>query len=360
MNVRVATYRSILAAQKRAAREAARRLRELEKLEREVEKQSEQESARLAVESHETQLAMLQSMHRECMEPVDWERLAAQLPAPLPGKSFKGELLAFSKIAAGKLDGAEAEHALLVARAQDATECADRRKEWDAEEELRGEYARLARDVLRGDVAAFQRALTKLDPFSEIIASGTPVSAVVRDPKRVECRVAARGIQVIPDVTKTLTASGKLSVKPAPRARLQEIFQDYLCSCVLRVAREVFSCLPVDEVTVHASTVLFDPSIGRDETRTVLSVRFDRSRFVRLNFDRIDPSDAVDGFESRCDFKASRKSGAFVSVEPLPPRSASEDAGRTSLSLRDVLARARGMRAQLGPAPSASAQFIPS
>jgi hypothetical protein len=302
----------------------------------------------------------LQSLHRECRETIDWGRLAAELPAPMPGKSLNSELLAYSKIAAGKLDGAEAEHALLIARAQDATQYADRRKEWEAEEKLRSEFARLARDVLRGDIGAFQRALAKLDPFSEIIASGTPVSAVVQDQNRVECCVAARGIQVIPDVTKTLTASGKLSVKSTPRARLQEIFQDYLCSCVLRVAREVFSCLPVDEVTVHASTVLFDSSIGRDGPRTVLSVRFDRARFVQLNFDRIDPSDAVDGFEARCDFKASRKSGAFVAVEPLPARSAGGESGSAARCLQDALERVRGLRAQLRAAPPASAKVITS
>lgn len=114
----------------------------------------------------------------------------------------------------------------------------------------------------------------------------------------------------------------------------------------------MFGCLPVDEVVVHASTVLFDPGIGHDEARTVLSVRFDRSRFLRLNFDRIDPSDAVDGFESRCDFKASRKSGAFMSVEPLPARSGRTEAGRSSPSLRDVLASAREMRAQFNSSPS--------
>ena len=72
------SYRSLLAAQRRAERDAVKRLRELEKLRREADKQSELDAARLEVESHEMRLAVLQSMHRDCMEEVDWAALAAR------------------------------------------------------------------------------------------------------------------------------------------------------------------------------------------------------------------------------------------------------------------------------------------
>jgi hypothetical protein len=49
----------------------------------------------------------------------------------------------------------------------------------------------------------------------------------------------------------------------------------------------------------------------------VLSVGFNRADFSQLALDVEDPSDAIDGFVHRGDAKASRKTGAFVTVEPL-------------------------------------------
>ena len=38
--------------------------------------------------------------------------------------------------------------------------------------------------------------------------------------------------------------------KPMPKGLFHGIYLDYLCGCVLRVAREVFALLPVDTVLV--------------------------------------------------------------------------------------------------------------
>ena len=40
-----------------------------------------------------------------------------------------------------------------------------------------------------------------------------------------------------------------------PKGRFHEIYQDYLCGCLLRVAREVFALFPVDTVLVTAVSV---------------------------------------------------------------------------------------------------------
>jgi hypothetical protein len=44
-----------------------------------------------------------------------------------------------------------------------------------------------------------------------------------------------------------------------------------------------------------------------------------RTALARLDFERLDPSDAVEGFLHRGDFKASRKTGAFAPIAPLTP-----------------------------------------
>jgi hypothetical protein len=322
-------------------------LKDLERMEREAEKRSVLDAARVAVECHEAKLAVLQSTHRECMARADWLSMAGQLPSPRPFRKWTAELAAYSLICAGKIGSEEVGQALSQAREADAATLTQAVSEWEAEERERRKFALLARDVLRGDVSAYRRALIKCGAFSELEEAGVVIEVAVTDRFSIECRVQMRGIEVIPDETKMLSASGKLLVKPTPRARLQELFQDYLCSALLRVGREVFACLPVETVTVHVSTKVFDSAVGREEQRTVVSVRFERPKFEVLNFERIDPSDAVDGFESRCDFKASRKAGAFTPVEPLPAKNATQTSGRSAGGVGEKLTKVRSLRAMI-------------
>jgi hypothetical protein len=133
----------------------------------------------------------------------------------------------------------------------------------------------------------------------------------------VECKLKVNGAHVIPCELKSLNASGKMSVKPMPKARFHELYQDYVCGCVLRVAREVFAILPADHLLVTASVDALDSATGHAAEMPVLSVGFPRQALTSLDFERLDPSEAVQSFLHRGDFKKSRKSGQFEGTIPL-------------------------------------------
>ena len=103
-----------------------------------------------------------------------------------------------------------------------------------------------------------------------------------------------------------------------PKPRFHEIYQDYVCGCVLRLAREVLALLPVDEVLVTASVNgRTDPRTGKPAELPVLSVAIARAVVEQLDFDRLDPSDSMENFSHRGDVKASRKGGEFLPIVPL-------------------------------------------
>ena len=52
--------------------------------------------------------------------------------------------------------------------------------------------------------------------------------------------LVVHGMEVIPKYEKKLTKRGEVSEKKIPRARFHEIYQDYVCGCMLRIVREVF------------------------------------------------------------------------------------------------------------------------
>ena len=71
-----------------------------------------------------------------------------------------------------------------------------------------------------------------------------------------------------------------------------DLLQDYVCSCAIRVARDIFALLPVSHVIVHALS----------EGNTVLSVDFERRIFTKLRFQGSDASDLVEEFRCNMDF----------------------------------------------------------
>ena len=124
------------------------------------------------------------------------------------------------------------------------------------------------------------------------------------------------------------------------------MYQDYVCSCALRVAREVLALLPVDMLIVTVNVTALQSSTGKEAETPVLSVAMPRQILERLDFARLDPSDSMENFKHRGDAMASRKSGEFTAIVPLKPSDAAQDKS-AKLSLADVLKRVREMRDEL-------------
>jgi hypothetical protein len=125
------------------------------------------------------------------------------------------------------------------------------------------------------------------------------------------------GRDLIPHEIKSLTAAGKLAVKPMPKARFHEIYQDYVCACVLRLAREMLALLPIETVLLTATVDGIDLRIGHAAELPVLSMAVPRAVVERLDFEHLDPSAALENFPHRGDVSASKKSDAFVAIAPL-------------------------------------------
>jgi len=89
-----AIVRASAAAEKRQQREAHRRLRDLERRSKERAKLSTLEQARLDVETHQGELDVRLSIHKEQSERWDWRAIATLLPPLAPQKQRHQELRA--------------------------------------------------------------------------------------------------------------------------------------------------------------------------------------------------------------------------------------------------------------------------
>jgi hypothetical protein len=342
-----AELRATQAAERRQEREAQRRLRELERQAKEQAKLSAIEQARLEVETHESRLDLLLSVHKEQGPTWDWSAVAAALPPHRPEKTSHHEFRAKQRAVLLQPDQKEASVPMLEqAKSLDEEAYQHSLAAYAADKASWEKLRHLARRILAGEPRAYSEALRELSPLAEISELGSTLNFTVHDTHLLECLLKVNGVQAIPAEAKTLTSTGKLSAKPMPKARFHELYQDYICSCMLRVAREVFALLPVDTLLITAAADLTDFRKGRPVEQPVLSALMARTALAGFEFERLDPSDAMESFLHRGDFKASRKTGAFAPIVPLTPADTHSTRSEQPAA-RDLLLAVRRMREEL-------------
>lgn len=321
------TVRSIGAAVRAAERDAKRRQRELEKQQKQYEKMQELEQAAYEVEVYENNIEIIQSVHKECSDPIGWENIATSQEPKKPENLKKNENAARSEAEnykPGFIDRIfkkeekkriRLEENIASAIEEDETEYKDSVTRWEKELNDWKESVELAQLLLKGDEKAKIAAVKDLDPFSEISSLGSNLSVSVGDSGVVEATVHIHGDDIVPSEVKSLLKNGRLSVKKMPKGKFYEIYQDYVCSCALRIANELFSTIPDDMVVVTAVDELLNTKTGHLEKSPILSVCISRSTLQSLNMDSIDPSDSMSNFIHNMSFKKTKGFEAVSRVE---------------------------------------------
>lgn len=324
------TIRGVLremdAAQKRAARQAARAQRLAEREAKLQVKLDELERAALEAEKYAERIEQLTSIHHSVGESMDWKEIFDRPPPPVPKilttreEKARADLARYRPNFFQRLFGSEKKHrgrlesAIDAARRQDENAYqgalrlhANQLERWQAMHEL-------SVAICRGDAQSYLDAVAELEPLSEIQEIGCELEIAIPDARTAEVDLVVESESVIPREAKTLLKSGKLSVKVLAKTKFYELYQDYVCGCALRIARELFSFLPLDRVIVNVNTTVLDSATGRISVAPVLSVGMPKETIKGMRFERVDPSDAMELFTHRMGFKRSK---GFGSIKPL-------------------------------------------
>ena len=358
------TLRQMAADLRKQQRETQKRQKEEERRGKELEKLTELERAKLEVDAYGNELEVLLSIHKEHGPVWDWKTLAASLPPPCPCRLNTHELQAkqSAMVAPPQLKQA-ALKAVVGARAQDEQERQEAVRVYETRLAEHRHTTRLAHRIVAGDVRAYTEAIEQLSPFAEIAQLGSSVHFTIRTPTHIECNLKVNGSNLIPAVTKSLTASGKVTVKPMPRSRFHEIYQDHVCGCILRVAREIFALLPVECVLITATVDTTASATGQPVEQPVMSVAIPRAAAANLDYGQLDPSDTLESFIHRGDFKATRKTEAFFRIVPLTLGDVLTESEKQS-PFTALVAQARQLRVEIqalahvwAPAPPKSEEI---
>lgn len=329
--------RQAVLAEQREEREALRQRKHLLAQMREMEKLDALARAANDVALYENYLSTLVSIHKECWLPWSWDAVAQSGPPEAPVYIPAAESQAQAALAAyvpslsermlgnEPLRRAELMGAVEAARRHDHS-VYNQALEYHRYELGRWEWLRkVSVGVLAGDPHAYAAVIEHLSPFDELSDLGSDVKVNVREPWYLEAKLSVREADVVPNEIYSLQASGKLATKKMPKARYWEIYQDHVCSCALRVARELFALLPIDIALVQVHGLVMNKATGHEELQPLLSVGFSRATVDRLNLDAIDPSDSMSNFIHRMSFT---KSAGFKPIEPLTPADFAPASGR--------------------------------
>lgn len=305
--------RSVVAYANKLEREEHRRASQAAKQYKAMLKQEEFENGKKVVQEYNDYIELISSTHKDASETLNWQEIMNE-PEPVRPEvklehlaaakkklesykpSFFDKLFGSSKAKIKKLE------ALVAAAPHEDKKVYE--KEWNqynADYTAWQENVVLAKGVLASDVETFKKVIEVLKPFEDIKELGSGLN-IIFEKKYVVVTLLANGITVIPDFTLTQTAAGKVSKKKMPVQKYYELYQDYICSCALRIAREIFSFLPLEFVFVHVTSELLNSSTGHLEQQTILSIAFPKLTLDKLNFETIDPSDSMSNFKHNMKF----------------------------------------------------------
>lgn len=309
-------YTSTKSGGSRAKSSAYQQRQALQRAEREREKMEQLELAQLEVDMYENQVELLKSIHKEADEPVDWAYLAKAEPPFQAGQAGPKEKEARQALEAYQPTGLERifKGRQLLKRQKLELAVTKGKEEDDSAYQNWAELTTLSNDVLAGDIDAYFRAIQEMDPLGDLTEFGSGFEFSTDDPSYMEVQFDVHSEEMVPLKEKKLTKTGKVSEKALTKTRYYELQQDYVCSSVIRIARDLFALLPLEKVVIHAYDEMLYTEIGHMKRECILSVIIDCETIEKLNLDLIDCSDAMVNFPHRMHF---RKTKGFAPVTAL-------------------------------------------
>lgn len=281
-------------------------------------------NAAKAIQDYEAYIMVLKSVHKDVNDTIDWQAIAnEQAPvAPSPSdqheQTAKLNLLGFQPSFMDKMFGFASKikrlkEAVVTAKQKDNLQFEHQQKAYDKELADWKAIQEISKGVLLQDEKAYHKVFDFFKPFAEIAELGSEMSIIFRS-HNITVDIKVNNEQVVPNYILSQTSKGKLSKKSMPVSKFNELYQDYICSCILRIAREALAYLPIDLVVINAMANLLNSATGRLEDQAILSVSIYRDSLDQINFDAIDPSDSMRNFVHNMKFS---KTTGFSPVEKI-------------------------------------------
>lgn len=323
------TFRGILReidkASRRYQREQERQERENKKSHKAYIKQQEIENARDTVSLYENFIISIISLHKNCSEKINWLTIKNTLPPITPMFKNTNELKAKEKLDLYKPSLLDKIFRLTEKRKIKLSKKIDDAKILDIKlfEQENNKYNQdliiwkqeqsLANGILDKNNEICRECFNKLFNkayFSDFI-SGITLNFYSNT---IETTIKINDMSIIPDEILSLTYTEKISRKKMPDSKRLDIYQDYVCSTALRIAREIYAILSYDNFVINVNCDILNESTGYKEEKTILSTIIESEKLDKINFTDTDASMCIKNFSFNMNFS---KNKGFLPIEKL-------------------------------------------
>ena len=266
----------------------------------------------IEVERYNETINNLRNIHKYCDEYIDWKSILDAKEPFSPGQIGPKQARALEELESYKPSFFE--RMIHGDRRKELEEAVERARREDLEDYENWETLNiLAKQVLAGDTEAYLNVIYEMNPLNDLVEYGSDFEFGADNADEMEVEFTVN-TDIVPKYSLSLTKTGKVSRKELTKTAYYDLVQDYVSSCTIRVARDIFALLPVKKVYVHAVEKRLDTQTGYMQDVTVLSVLFTREILEKLNFGLIDPSDALNNFRHNMIFL---KTAGFQPVDRI-------------------------------------------
>lgn len=299
------TLRSISAASRRASRESERRQRQAQRYRLAAAKEEMRQQAEDLVQEHNNYLTFLVSFHKEISEPIDWNEIADREKPIKPELSTKNEVKAQDKYdnfqpnflhnLFGSAESAKAKLKSKIesAKLEDQKQYEQAIAQYETDLKAWEEDKENAKKVKSSDYEAIKAILKDLNPFSDLSEMRIDTDLTKCDSAKWIIESTMNDTEIIRGFERSVLRNGTLSSKPMTKSKVTALMEDVFSSINIRVAREMFTLFPVENLIVNTKTLSRSSNNGRLEPQLVLSCFYTREKTKNIDFNYIDPSDYI-------------------------------------------------------------------
>lgn len=149
-----------------------------------------------------------------------------------------------------------------------------------------------AEDVLNGELDTYFEIIEDINPVDDLLQYGSEFECGTDDPRMLTVEFQVNSDSVLREAVSL------------PANTYNDLLQDYVCGCSIRVARDITALLPIRHVIINAY----------NRGQAILSVDFDRGGLAAVDYESADASDVVEAFPHRMEFTLT---AGFSPIQPL-------------------------------------------
>ncbi|MDN5045059.1 DUF4236 domain-containing protein [Aliarcobacter butzleri] len=183
------------------------------------------------------------------------------------------------------------------------------------QDELKANFSNLIRTDINTMSEYLEKVLQDLDWARETLVSYD----INNSANTVYIDIDLPEIENIPQRTATIAATGKkLNIKNKTEKQLRLEYATHIHAIALRVAAYTFATLPsIDLIIISGYSQRLDKSTANTNDEYLYSIKFNKSDFSKLNFEKIELIDPIKAFDNFENIRNMTSTGIFKEIKPF-------------------------------------------